>query len=66
MPQEEVYGKSYEDIQRRVPDITRMREILGVDASTSLEDGLKATFDSFLAQQSVQVTQPRAMTMLGK
>jgi UDP-glucose 4-epimerase len=66
VPQEEVYGKSYEDIQRRVPEITRMREILGVDPSTSLEDGLKVTYDSFVAEQSAQVTQPRAMTMVEK
>lgn len=66
VPQEEVYGKSYEDIQRRVPDVTRMREILGVAPSTTLEEGLKVTYDSFLAEQSVQVTQPRAMTMVEK
>ncbi|MGE5532356.1 MAG: hypothetical protein ACM3VW_09595, partial [Bacteroidota bacterium] len=66
VPQEEVYGKSYEDIQRRVPEITRMREVLGVDPSTSLEDGLKATYDWFLAQQTAEVKQPRAMTMVGR
>lgn len=66
VPQEEVYGKSYEDIQRRVPDITRMRQVLGVDPSTPLEDGLKATYDWFLDQQSRETKQPRAMTMVGK
>jgi UDP-glucose 4-epimerase len=66
VPQEEVYGDSYEDIQRRVPDITRMRDILGVDADTSLQDGLKATYDWFLNDQATQVKQPRAMTMVGK
>ena len=66
VPQEEVYGKSYEDIQRRVPDITRMREVLGVDPSTPLEHGLKVTYDWFLAQQTAEVHQPRAMTMVEK
>ena len=29
--QEEVYGNSYEDIPRRVPDNTKMRTLLGVE-----------------------------------
>jgi UDP-glucose 4-epimerase len=64
VPQEEVYGKSYEDIQRRVPDITRMREILGVDPSTPLAEGLKTTYDWFLATLDEQTTRPRAMRMV--
>jgi UDP-glucose 4-epimerase len=47
VPQEKIYGNSYEDIQRRVPDITRMRTILGVDPTISLEDGLRRTIDWF-------------------
>src|SRR5262249_38764579 len=30
VPQADVYGKSYEDIGRRVPDVTKMRAVLGV------------------------------------
>ena len=62
--QEEVYGKSYEDIQRRVPDTTRMRQVLGVEPTTSLEEGLRATYDWFLAEQEAKPTRPRAMTMV--
>jgi UDP-glucose 4-epimerase len=47
VPQEQIYGNSYEDIQRRVPDITRMRTILGVDPTISLEDGLRRTIEWF-------------------
>jgi UDP-glucose 4-epimerase len=47
VPQEKIYGTSYEDIQRRVPDITRMRTILGVDPTITLEDGLRRTIDWF-------------------
>jgi len=64
VPQEEVYGKSYEDIQRRVPDITRMRTVLGVDPNTSLATGLKATYDWFRAQQNDVREGPRAMRMV--
>jgi UDP-glucose 4-epimerase len=45
--QEQIYGSRYEDIPRRVPDITRMRKILGVTPRTTLGAGLKATIDWF-------------------
>lgn len=47
VPQESVYGKSYEDIPRRVPDTRRMREILGVVPQIKLDEGLKRTIDWF-------------------
>lgn len=43
--QESVYGPSYEDIPRRVPDVRLMKEILDVTAGISLEDGLRQTLD---------------------
>jgi UDP-glucose 4-epimerase len=45
--QEQIYGSRYEDIPRRVPDVTRMRKILGVKVHTPLMKGLKATVDWF-------------------
>ncbi len=66
VPQEEIYGDSYEDIQRRVPDILRMRSVLGVDPSTPLEDGLRATYEWFSAQRNQKNHKPRAMVMLGQ
>jgi UDP-glucose 4-epimerase len=45
--QESVYGPSYEDVGRRVPDVTRMREILGVEAGVDLHEGLGRTIDWF-------------------
>jgi UDP-glucose 4-epimerase len=45
--QESVYGSSYEDIPRRVPDATKMENILGVHANTSLRDGLTRTIEWF-------------------
>lgn len=47
VPQESIYGKSYEDIPRRVPDNTRMREILKVNCDISLEEGVKRTIEWF-------------------
>ncbi|MFN8627905.1 MAG: NAD-dependent epimerase/dehydratase family protein [Candidatus Binatia bacterium] len=45
--QESVYGSSYEDIPRRVPDNAKMRQLLGVRAETSLREGLGRTIDWF-------------------
>ena len=43
--QESVYGPSYEDIPRRVPDVRLMKEILKVDAKVPLEEGLRQTLE---------------------
>ena len=47
--EESVYGESYEDIQRRVPKVAKMNRILGVRAETSLENGLRETWEWFKA-----------------
>jgi UDP-glucose 4-epimerase len=38
---EEVYGDSYEDLRRRVPDVSKARDVLGWEASTPLETGIE-------------------------
>ena len=45
---EEVYGPSYEDIRRRVPDVARMRRILRVAPRVDLATGLRRTIAWFL------------------
>ncbi len=47
VPQQSVYGESYEDVPRRVPDVSRMRNLLGVQADTPLADGLARTIAWF-------------------
>jgi len=47
VPQEAVYGTSYEDVPRRVPAVNRMHEILGVRPETTLEQGLARTIEWF-------------------
>ncbi len=47
VPQQCIYGESYEDIPRRVPDVRKMHEVLKVRADTSLVDGLRKTIDWF-------------------
>jgi UDP-glucose 4-epimerase len=47
VPQQKIYGESYEDIPRRVPDNTKMRTILKVTPKVSMEDGLRKTIEWF-------------------
>jgi len=46
-PHQEVFGDSYEDIPRRIPDVSRIKETIGWQATTSLEDGLARTIDFY-------------------
>jgi UDP-glucose 4-epimerase len=50
VPQEAVYGPGYEDIPRRVPSVRKMRELLGVEAATPLDQGLAWTIEWFKRQ----------------
>ncbi|HRZ87276.1 MAG TPA: NAD-dependent epimerase/dehydratase family protein [bacterium] len=45
--QEKIYGKSYEDVPRRVPNITLQKKILGVTPKVKLEEGLRETIAWF-------------------
>ncbi len=45
--QQKVYGESYEDVPRRVPDITKQKSILGVTPRVGLEKGLEQTIAWF-------------------
>src|SRR5262249_61213348 len=47
VPQEKIYGTSYEDIPRRVPDNTKMKNILKTQMDISLEEGLRQTIEWF-------------------
>jgi UDP-glucose 4-epimerase len=44
-PYESYYGPGFEDTRRRVPDISRAREILDWEPAVSLEDGLSRTIE---------------------
>lgn len=54
-----IYGTSYEDIGRRVPDTRRMRELLMVEPRTTLREGLTRTIRWFRGQT------PPALTTAG-
>lgn len=44
-PYENYYGPGFEDTRRRVPDITRAREILNWEPTVTLDEGLQRTIE---------------------
>lgn len=43
VPYEKAYGRGYEDMRARIPDLTRSKAILGFAPQVALEEGLKQT-----------------------
>ncbi len=52
VPYEEAYAKGFEDMMRRVPDTTRIRETLGWRPARSLEDILRDVIREYSTGQS--------------
>ena len=52
----EYYGKGYEDIQDRNPDISLAQKELGWTPQITMEDAVKRTIDYYIQQASVTVT----------
>ena len=51
---EEAYGKNFEDMARRVPDLTRIRETIGYQVSKNLRDIVEAVASSMLDSRNLQ------------
>ena len=45
IPYESFTGRKYEDVRRRVPDVSRCERILGIKAKVGLEEGLLRTIE---------------------
>lgn len=45
VPYKQISGKDYEDVRRRVPDVSKAQELLGFKAQVSLEQGLTRTIE---------------------
>ncbi len=44
-------GESFEDIERGVPDVSKIRQKIGWKSTTSLEDGIKETVKWYLENE---------------
>jgi UDP-glucose 4-epimerase len=53
VPYHEAYGDGYEDMRRRVPDISRARELVGFEP----ELGLDEIIDSVIADRRARTTE---------
>lgn len=54
VPKRSRYGEHFEDIPRRVPDITRIRTILGVEPQVSVREGLERTLNWYMEHRPVE------------
>ena len=45
VPYNKISGKDYEDVRRRIPDVSKAEQLLGFKARVSLEEGLKRTIE---------------------
>lgn len=52
IPYSSAYGENFEETRRRVPDVSRAKEVLGFEAQTALEEGLRHTLAWFHEQQT--------------
>jgi len=52
---EEFYGKGYDDSDRRVPDITKARRLLGWEPQTGLDEALRLTIASYIKEYKNRV-----------
>ncbi len=51
VPYTSAYGPHFEETRRRVPDVSRAREVLGFEARTALKEGLQRTVKWFREQE---------------
>ncbi|MBA7543424.1 dTDP-glucose 4,6-dehydratase [subsurface metagenome] len=45
LPYEEVYGEGFEDMRHRIPDTTKLRNLIGYVPRAGLDDALKKTIE---------------------
>ena len=56
VPYDEAYGEGFEDMERRQPDTTRIRELIGWSATRSLDEIIRSTIEH--ARTGVPAGQP--------
>jgi UDP-glucose 4-epimerase len=51
VPHEEVYGEGFEDMQRRVPDLTKLKATIGYEPQYSMDEILRDVIEDVKARQ---------------
>jgi len=55
---EEAYGKNFEDMYRRVPDLSRIREAIGYSPTKNLREIVQAVTDSLVQSEGYEAEAP--------
>jgi len=56
IPYDEIGGRRYEDVRRRVPDVNKASRLLGFEAKVGLEEGLRRTIEWQRSVHEAEVT----------
>ena len=51
VPHEEVYGEGFEDMQRRVPDLTKLKATIGYEPQYSMDEILQDVIEDVKTRQ---------------
>ncbi|MBU0703845.1 MAG: GDP-mannose 4,6-dehydratase [Chloroflexi bacterium] len=62
VPYTSTFGPHFEETRRRVPDVTRARDVLGFEAQTVLEEGLQRTVDWFRKSTDWEIERPGSVS----
>lgn len=65
LPYEQAYGPGFEDMQRRVPDTTKIRELIGFSPRTSLDEVILSVARHKLGQEVQRAGASRHASPLG-
>ncbi len=55
LPYEEVYGEGFEDMRHRIPDTTKLRNLIGYVPRVRLDDALKKTIEYHRDKKKVEI-----------
>lgn len=58
VPYEQAYGPGFEDMQRRVPDISKIRRLLGWEPEIPLEETIRRVAQYLMRQEGLAVSTP--------
>jgi UDP-glucose 4-epimerase len=58
VPYEQVYGKGFEDMYRRVPDITKVTSLTGYSPRVDLDEALGHIREWFVSERVIQESKP--------
>jgi UDP-glucose 4-epimerase len=58
VPYAEAYDEGYEDMPRRVPDTSKLRELIGFAPTTGIEEIVDSVMRSFVSRQERSATRP--------